>query len=973
MDMCRFTGQDDTEYKKVAAALHRMIGSISKQSGTAEFPPLSEEQRRTLLDSMRFDQIDARQMTIKKAHAKTCEWVLKMSEYLDWLDAAKLHEHHGFLWIKGKPGAGKSTMMKFALNNSRKAMKERIKISFFFSARGVDLEKSTIGMYRSLLVQLLERIPELQRVFESCEVSTWNSSRGHQWSVELLKDLFEQAIKMLGQSSVVCFIDALDECDEHEIRDMVRFFQQLGEEAFQAKIRFQVCFSSRHYPHVSISKGLSLVLEGQEGHNQDITSYINSCLKIGHSKLAEQIRVELQEKAKGVFMWVVLVVDILNKEHDGGRIHVLRRRLQDIPGDLYELFRDILMRDYNDRDELLLCIQWLLFAKRPLTPEELYFAIISGSTPQDLSQWHPNEITADTIKRFITTSSKGLAEITKSKTPMVQFIHESVRDFLLKGDGLSAVWPNLESNFQGQSHQQLKQRCLNYMSIDIATHLKIENPLPKAWSQEATDLRQSAADAFPFLEYAVQNIFFHADAAEREGVSQKDFLQIFPLTDWINVDNLFERHEIRRYTPNASLLYILAEHNMANLIKAHPPNLSCFKMEDERYGMPIFAALATGSEEAVEAIVKFQAEVQLPTSSLYNLCKKHYQDGKNLPKITRDFTFSGNKILHSAIEHGDEKLLAFLLATDQFEVNSKNSMGRTALSSAVERGNVAVVKVLLTTNVDLDANDKEGQTPLWFAARNGHEAVVKLLLATGQVDVNAKNKNGQTPLSCATQSGHEAIVKLLLATGRVEADTKDNWGETPLLRAAQNGHEAVVKLLLATGRVEADTKDNWGETPLLTAVRNGHEAVVKLLLATGQVEVNTKNNNSQTPLSCAAQNGHEAVVKLLLAAGRVEADTKDNWGETPLLTAVRNGHEAVVKLLLATGQVDVNAKNKNGQTPLSYAAHSGHEAIVKLLLATGQVDVNEKDFWDKTPLTYATENGHKAVVKLLLAAGAGRG
>ncbi|KIN05296.1 hypothetical protein OIDMADRAFT_25865 [Oidiodendron maius Zn] len=541
MDMCRFAGLDDVEYKKVVAALHRMTRMVSRQSRRGETPLLNEEQRRTLVDSLRFDQIDARQMTIKRAYAKTCEWILKKSEYLDWLDTAKLHEHHGFLWMKGKPGTGKSTMMKFVLNNSRKMMKDRIIISFFFNARGADLEKCTIGMYRSLLLQLLERLPELQCVFDSLGFTPWNSSSHHQWSVELLKDLFGQAIQTLGQFSVMCFIDALDECDEHQIRDMVTFFQHLGELAVSTRIRFQICFSSRHYPHVTMRNGLSLVLEGQEGHIQDITSYIDSNLKIGYSKLAEQIRLELQEKASGVFMWVVLVVDILNKEHDDGRIHALRQRLRHIPSDLHELFRDILTRDNCNRNELLLCIQWLLFARQPLKPEELYFAILSGIEPQDLSKWDSDEIAIDAIKRFILNSSKGLAEITTAKTPSVQFIHESVRDFLLKESGLRAVWSDLGNNFQGQSHERLKLCCLNYMSIDISTYLNIGAPLPRSSSYEAAALRQLAAKAFPFLQYAVQNVFYHADIAEGGGVNQKDFVQNFPLTNWINLDNLFER------------------------------------------------------------------------------------------------------------------------------------------------------------------------------------------------------------------------------------------------------------------------------------------------------------------------------------------------------------------------------------------------------------------------------------------------
>lgn len=148
---------------------------------------LSEEQKQTLLDSLRFDQIDARQMTIKNAHAKTCKWLLHKSEYHDWLDATKLSEHHGFLWIKGKPGTGKSTLMKFALAHARKTRKDRIVISFFFNARGEDIEKSTIGTYRSMLLQLLERLPALQSVFDSLGLSTSSASTDHRWSTESLK------------------------------------------------------------------------------------------------------------------------------------------------------------------------------------------------------------------------------------------------------------------------------------------------------------------------------------------------------------------------------------------------------------------------------------------------------------------------------------------------------------------------------------------------------------------------------------------------------------------------------------------------------------------------------------------------------------------------------------------------------------------------------------------------------------------
>ncbi|ODM20000.1 hypothetical protein SI65_04986 [Aspergillus cristatus] len=157
-------------------------------------------------------------------------------------------------------------------------------------------------MYRTILLQLLERLPVPQDIFDPLGLATWNGNF-HKWTVESLEVLFEQAVQNLGESSMVCYIDALDECDEHQFRDMVSFFEQVGELTTSAGTRFKVYFSSRHYPHITITKGLSLILEGQEGHSQDIVNYVDSELKLGRSKLVEQIRIELQEKASGVFMW----------------------------------------------------------------------------------------------------------------------------------------------------------------------------------------------------------------------------------------------------------------------------------------------------------------------------------------------------------------------------------------------------------------------------------------------------------------------------------------------------------------------------------------------------------------------------------------------------------------------------------------------------------------------------------------------
>ncbi|KAE8359627.1 hypothetical protein BDV27DRAFT_162459 [Aspergillus caelatus] len=452
--------------------------SVSPDRREAEKLSLNERQKRALLDSLHFDQIGARYLDIKKAHVKTCKWLLRQGEYLDWLDPRK------------------STLMKFALDNARSALegKSNIIIAFFLNARGGILEKSTLGMYRSLLLQLLQGLPELQDVVESLDL-TMSTRNGvpHRWVIELLKELFEQAVQRLGQRRLICFIDAVDECAEYEIRDMVSFFQIIGEDTTSAGVQFHVCLSSRHYPHITIRKGITLVLEEQEGHRQDIANYLDTELNIGDTDLAKQISTDIQNKALGVFMWVVLV-----------------ERLRAIPGDLHQLFRDILTRDRRENKRLLLCIQWVLFAKEPLRREQLYFAIRSGIKP--LSAWDPDIITPSVMDRYILDCSKGLVEVTKGKTQTVQFIHESFNDFLLRENGLREICSDLETNFQEQNHERLKQCCLTQMTIAARSNL------------EHTFLNR----AFPFLEYAIQNVLYHGDAAEG-GVNQLNFIQTLQL------------------------------------------------------------------------------------------------------------------------------------------------------------------------------------------------------------------------------------------------------------------------------------------------------------------------------------------------------------------------------------------------------------------------------------------------------------
>jgi len=202
----------------------------------------------------------------------------------------------------------------------------------------------------------------------------------------------------------------------------------------------------------------------------------------------------------------------------------------------------------------------------------------------------------------VQSSSKGLAEVSKSKEPTVQFIHESVRDYLSK-DGKRKLWPTLAEQFVGRSHDILKNCCLT--QIDVSQNINILTDVGQSKdSQALRGLRQAIQSEYPFLEYATTNALVHSNQAQSVGVAQNDFITVFPLQHWIKLSNLFEKFQARRYTNEASLLYILAERNLASLIEVHPHLHDHFDIHGERYDYPFIAAAVLKNEDAVRELVR---------------------------------------------------------------------------------------------------------------------------------------------------------------------------------------------------------------------------------------------------------------------------------------------------------------------------------------------------------------------------------
>jgi hypothetical protein len=120
-----------------------------------------------ILSSLHFQAETERYESVSEAHTKTFNWIYykeSSAEETKWDDFAEWLEYgDGLYWINGKAGSGKSTLMKYISDNplTRKLLSTWAGGSnfrtahFYFWNLGTALQKSQIGLLRSLLLAVL--------------------------------------------------------------------------------------------------------------------------------------------------------------------------------------------------------------------------------------------------------------------------------------------------------------------------------------------------------------------------------------------------------------------------------------------------------------------------------------------------------------------------------------------------------------------------------------------------------------------------------------------------------------------------------------------------------------------------------------------------------------------------------------------------------------------------------------------------
>lgn len=229
----------------------------------------------------------------------------------------------------------------------------------------------------------------------------------------------------------------------------------------------------------------------------------------------------------------------------------------------------------------------------------------------------------------------------------------------------------------------------------------------------------------------------------------------------------------------------------------------------------------------------------------------------------------GATSLHFAASQGTTKIAELLLANNA-DLNARDSWGNTPLHNAIRSGlrtqGIGIIQVLVKRGANINTkNDRDGKTPFHVAVSKGDVEVVRLLLSHG-ADVNARDKYGATSLHSAASEGTTKIAELLLAN-KADINARDSFGNTPLHNAILSGLHiegiGIIETLIKQG-ANINAKNDNGETLLHLGISEGDAEVVQLLLSHG-ADVNVTTKHGATSLNLARNS--TAITQLLQKHG----------------------------------------------------------------------------------------------------------
>lgn len=642
---------------------------------------------------------------------------------------------------------------------------------------------------------------------------------------------------------------------------------------------------------------------------------------------------------------------------------------------LYGLFEDIIRKDKKRIDELVRITQIVFCARRPMHPRELYVLLHQEfHVPFDSS-----EIPDVFITKYVLEISKGLAEVAKSEEPTVQFIHETVREFLRDG-GLNSIF---NQSIDRAGHRLLMASCLEQINGPLSEYLEVlasyrrQGDFRNSEVHGVTYYRQKvfqeqANEKFPFLEYATKNIFFHAEELEAMKVSQNQVLKSFPIDEWIPLHNLFQKTDAGRYALNTPILYILAGLGCDHLIKSSAKFTGQYALEIRMNSYPssLAYAICINHLDTAWKLVLVGLNARARPLDIVAPSEMQVQFGDTL--IRTLLQRGGSRLMRRVLEYryamriSEPAKIVFDLATsaemidlllEVSDVPGFPSVGyhqrypqtdREALKPPCSNSGLVFIRKAIETEPSLlESEAWGGQTMCNYAVSKGWVSLVSLFLeysGSGQSEVDAV-------LHQAVKSGQLEIIKLATQRG-ANLTSQDKNGNTALHVAMMSAYDCYSpehSSYMTPGPEQGDKatvgeakRPRYGSRGLERHDRHEWEEIVQYLISEDASCVKMRDLSGWTPVH-------------LMKPTR--DFTKPAWDTLP---------NSILETFVQA-EADVNAVSKCSKCPRS----EGHEVPLATFLLLGfriemfeklasddRCDLNGRDNFGRTALSWCFAYRH---------------
>jgi hypothetical protein len=429
-----------------------------------------------ILKSLEVASWNPRLREISSAHQESFGWLWARGStgpgFVDWLENGS-----GIFWISGKPGSGKSTLMKHIVDDPRTPLFLRpsrkvdvlLNVCYAFYDQSIVGEKSYLGMISAILYQILrarasiDLLPIVLPIWKNAAQMCLHGP-GHVklTSMEIEDAIFAIASQKLVQGIICLFIDGLDECAGNWHQEL-SFLTRLVAQNPDQRMVFKACVLSRPENIIRDYLGRNSGFRIHERTFDDVLLYVQSQLEdkiLNMSYINQSQRYngndliqDVVKKASGVFIWVRLaVLDLVEGFTQGDDLEELQRRLSDLPPDLETFYSRILDRiDHKYISETVMYFALVTASETPnfefplslirfgLALKPWREAIMCSASIMDSED---SKMLSERVERRIQSRCRNLLEVRTITTPeegcedpfktspRVTFLHKTAKEFL---------------------------------------------------------------------------------------------------------------------------------------------------------------------------------------------------------------------------------------------------------------------------------------------------------------------------------------------------------------------------------------------------------------------------------------------------------------------------------------------------------------------------------------------------------------